>query len=126
MRGFSFPSDNIAFRGLFGMLPKQRVEPEIAERIEILSWAIGNRDSSATVSLARERHKQPCRRVTDHRLDESRARRVQAGHPSGVGALLPGWPNQICARILERKVFALSLDGAVKNASLSASSTISP
>lgn len=36
MRGFSFPSDNIASRGLFGMLPKQRVEPEIAERIEIL------------------------------------------------------------------------------------------
>lgn len=36
IRGFSFPSYNIAFDGLFGMLPKQRVVPEIAERIEIL------------------------------------------------------------------------------------------
>lgn len=36
IRGFNFPSYNIAFDGLFGMLPKQRVVPEIAERIEIL------------------------------------------------------------------------------------------
>jgi iron complex outermembrane receptor protein len=41
IRGFLLPSDDVSYNGLFGLLPRQFIAPELFERLEVLRGASG-------------------------------------------------------------------------------------